>query len=144
VQAKGERRIGMGVMGLHDFLIYANLRYGSVKANSLVDKLFEIICLTAYESSIELAREKGVFPFLKSRDEFVNKSGFIQSLPKDIQSKIREHGLRNSHLLTVAPTGSTGTLVGVSTGLEPYFAFSYYRSGRLGKFIKIDCPIVQE
>ncbi|MCE8163371.1 MAG: adenosylcobalamin-dependent ribonucleoside-diphosphate reductase [Candidatus Moeniiplasma glomeromycotorum] len=143
-QAKGERRIGMGVMGLHDFLIYANLKYGSAEANLLVDKLFETICLTAYEVSIELAKEKGVFPFLKDRNEFVDKSGFIRTLPKEIQEKIREHGLRNSHLLTVAPTGSTGTLVGVSTGLEPYFAFSYYRSGRLGKFIKVDCPIVQE
>jgi ribonucleoside-diphosphate reductase alpha chain len=123
----------MGVMGLHDFLIYAGLRYGSEKANSMVDKLFEIICLTAYETSIELAKEKGSFPFLKDKNKFVEKSAFIQSLPKSIQDQIREYGIRNSHLLTVAPTGSTGTLVGVSTGLEPYFAFSHYRSGRLGK-----------
>nr|CAG8443269.1 13405_t:CDS:10 [Entrophospora candida] len=143
-QAQGERRIGMGVMGLHDFLIYAGKKYGSEEANSLVDKLFETVCNTAYESSIELAQEKGVFPFLKDRNEFVNKSGFIQTLPKYIQGKIREHGLRNSHLLTVAPTGSTGTLVGVSTGLEPYFAFSHYRSGRLGELIKVEYPIVKE
>jgi ribonucleoside-diphosphate reductase alpha chain len=133
VQAKGERRIGMGVMGLHDFLIYAGLRYGSLEANLLVDKLFETICLTAYETSIELAQEKGSFPFLTDKNKFIEKSAFLQSLPANVQNKIREHGLRNSHLLTVAPTGSTGTLVGVSTGLEPYFAFSHYRSGRLGK-----------
>ncbi|CAI2162027.1 2936_t:CDS:2 [Funneliformis geosporum] len=140
-QAQGERRIGMGVMGLHDFLIYRGLKYGSTEANLLVDKLFETICLTAYKTSVELAQEKGVFPFLKNKNELVDKSGFIQTLPKETQEKIREHGLRNSHLLTVAPTGSTGTLVGVSTGLEPYFAFSYYRSGRLGKFIKtINAP----
>ncbi|CAG8669633.1 4709_t:CDS:2, partial [Ambispora leptoticha] len=102
--SKGERRIGMGVMGLHDFLIYAGLRYGSPEANLLVDKLFETICLTAYETSIKLAKEK------------------------DIQKQIKTHGIRNSHLLTVAPTGSTGTLVGVSTGLEPYFAFSHYQT----------------
>ena len=54
------------------------------------------------------------------------------------------HGIRNSHLLTVAPTGSTGTMVGVSTGLEPYFSFTYYRSGRLGKFIEVKAEIVQE
>ncbi|MCE8162710.1 MAG: adenosylcobalamin-dependent ribonucleoside-diphosphate reductase [Candidatus Moeniiplasma glomeromycotorum] len=143
-QAKGERRIGMGIMGLHDFLIYAGLRYGSEEANQLVDKLFKIICLTAYETSISLAQEKGVFPLLKDKNELVEKSGFIQSLPSEIKQKIRKYGLRNSHLLTVAPTGSTGTLVGVSTGLEPYFAFSHYRSGRLGKWIKIDYPIVQE
>ena len=55
-----------------------------------------------------------------------------------------EYGIRNSHLLTVAPTGSTGTMVGVSTGLEPYFSFTYYRSGRLGKFIEVKADIVQE
>src|SRR5437764_14072126 len=123
----------MGVMGLHDFLIYAGLRYGSEEANQLVDKLFEIICLTAYETSISLAQEKGVFPLLKDKNELVEKSGFIQSLPTEIKQKICKYGLRNSHLLTVAPTGSTGTLVGVSTGLEPYIAFSNYRSARLGK-----------
>src|SRR5690606_5065517 len=53
-------------------------------------------------------------------------------------------GIRNSHLLTVAPTGSTGTMVGVSTGLEPYFSFSYFRSGRLGKFIEVKAEIVEE
>lgn len=143
-QAKGERRIGLGVMGLHDFLIYAGKRYGSPDANELVDKIFETICLTAYRTSIDLAKEKGVFPFLEDKDKFVKESVFIQSLPVDIQEDIREYGMRNSHLLTVAPTGSTGTLVGVSTGLEPYFAFSHYRSGRLGKWIKVDYPIVKE
>lgn len=145
-QAKGERRIGMGVMGLHDFLIYAGLKYGSEEANQLIDKLFKKICLTAYQTSIDLVAEekKEVFKFLENRDNFVDKSGFIQTLPKEIQDQIRNKGIRNSHLLTVAPTGSTGTLVGVSTGLEPYFSFSYYRSGRLGKFIRVDCPIVQE
>ncbi|KLL04400.1 MAG: ribonucleotide-diphosphate reductase subunit alpha, partial [Mycoplasmataceae bacterium RV_VA103A] len=144
IQAQGERRIGLGVMGLHDFLIYAGLRYGSPKANLLVDKLFETICRTAYETSITLAQEKGSFPFLTDKNNLVEKSAFIRSLPGDIQEKIRKYGLRNSHLLTVAPTGSTGTLVGVSTGLEPYFAFSHYRSGRLGKWIKVDYPIVNE
>ena len=144
VQAKGERRIGMGVMGLHDFLIYANLRYGSAEANSLINKLFETICLTAYETSVDLAKEKGTFPFLKDKNKLIEKSGFIQRLPDSLQEKIRKYGLRNSHLLTVAPTGSTGTLVGVSTGLEPYFAFSHYRSGRLGKWIKVEYPIIQE
>lgn len=65
-------------------------------------------------------------------------------MPEDIRENIKEHGIRNSHLLTVAPTGSTGTMVGVSTGLEPYFSFSYFRSGRLGKFIEVKADIVQE
>src|SRR5690625_4034168 len=68
----------------------------------------------------------------------------MKTMPEDIKEGILENGIRNSHLLTVAPTGSTGTMVGVSTGLEPYFSFSYYRSGRLGKFIEVKADIVQE
>jgi ribonucleoside-diphosphate reductase alpha chain len=65
-------------------------------------------------------------------------------MPEDIREGVKEYGIRNSHLLTVAPTGSTGTMVGVATGLEPYFSFSYFRSGRLGKFIEVKADIVQE
>src|SRR5699024_9956071 len=68
----------------------------------------------------------------------------MKQLPEDIRNGVIEHGIRNSHLLTVAPTGSTGTMVGVSTGLEPYFSFSYFRSGRLGKFIEVNAKIVEE
>ena len=68
----------------------------------------------------------------------------MKRMPEDIRQDILKYGIRNSHLLTVAPTGSTGTMVGVSTGLEPYFSFTYYRSGRLGKFIEVKAEIVQE
>src|SRR5690625_2226133 len=68
----------------------------------------------------------------------------MKKMPEDIRQDILTYGIRNSHLLTVAPTGSTGTMVGVSTGLEPYFSFSYYRSGRLGKFIEVNASIVEE
>ncbi|ERJ12410.1 vitamin B12-dependent ribonucleotide reductase [Haloplasma contractile] len=145
-QAIGERRIGMGVMGLHDLLIWCKERYGSASGNKLVDQLFEFIATTAYETSIELAKEKGSFPFLESkgsRDQFV-QSGYIKRMPRFIKDGILTYGIRNSHLLTIAPTGSTGTMVGVSTGLEPYFAFTYYRSGRLGKFIEVNAKIVDE
>lgn len=144
-QALGERRIGMGVMGLHDLLIYAGLRYGSKEGNKLVDELFKFIATKAYETSIELAKTKGSFPFLDqfgSREAFV-KGKFIQKLPKHIHEGILKYGIRNSHLLTIAPTGSTGTMVGVSTGLEPYFAFTYFRSGRLGKYIEVNANIVE-
>ncbi|MEC2158413.1 vitamin B12-dependent ribonucleotide reductase [Virgibacillus halodenitrificans] len=151
-QALGERRVGLGVMGLHDLLIYCETEYGSEEGNKLVDQIFEIIATTAYRESIELAKEKGSFPFLtgSTREEtedlrkaFIN-TGYMKQMPEDIRNGILEHGIRNSHLLTVAPTGSTGTMVGVSTGLEPYFSFSYYRSGRLGKFIEVKADIVQE
>lgn len=145
-QALGERRIGLGVMGLHDLIIFCNLRYGSPKANKFVDKLFEFIATSSYEQSIELAKEKGSFPFLDqygSRQKFI-ESGFMKKMPKHIRNQILEHGIRNSHLLTIAPTGSTGTMVGVSTGLEPYFAFKYYRSGRLGKFMEVKAEVVNK
>ncbi|MGN7297929.1 vitamin B12-dependent ribonucleotide reductase [Ferdinandcohnia sp. SAFN-114] len=151
-QALGERRVGLGVMGLHDLLIYCETEYGSEEGNKLVDEVFETIATTAYRASIELAKEKGSFPFLEGnsledgnriREALIN-TGYMQKMPEDIKEGIKQHGIRNSHLLTVAPTGSTGTMVGVSTGLEPYFSFSYFRSGRLGKFIEVKADIVQE
>lgn len=146
IQALGERRIGLGIMGLHDLLIYCNLRYGSKKANRFVDQLFEFLATKAYEASIELAAEKGSFPFLDqygSRQKFI-ESGYMKKMPAYIRENILKHGIRNSHLLTIAPTGSTGTMVGVSTGLEPYYAFKYYRSGRLGKFMEVNAPIIDK
>jgi ribonucleoside-diphosphate reductase alpha chain len=151
-QALGERRVGLGVMGLHDMLIYCETEYGSPEGNKLVDQVFEIIATTAYRTSIELAKEKGSFPFLSGdtpnetnrlRQAFID-TGYMKKMPNDIRESILNSGIRNSHLLTVAPTGSTGTMVGVSTGLEPYFSFSYFRSGRLGKFIEVKADIVQE
>ncbi|TMW74117.1 vitamin B12-dependent ribonucleotide reductase [Alteribacter natronophilus] len=150
-QAKGERRVGLGVMGLHDLLIHTETVYGSEDGNALVDKIFETIAVTAYRTSVEIAEEKGSFPFLTGesdeatqllRDKFT-RTGYMEKMPEDIKESIRKHGIRNSHLLTVAPTGSTGTMVGVSTGLEPYFSFSYFRSGRLGKFIEVKAAILQ-
>ncbi|MBH0168572.1 vitamin B12-dependent ribonucleotide reductase [Fictibacillus sp. 18YEL24] len=152
VQALGERRVGLGVMGLHDLLIYCETVYGSEEGNKLVDQIFETIAVTAYRTSIELAKEKGSFPFLEGDSgETTNElrrrfteTGYMKKLPEDVRKDILEFGIRNSHLLTVAPTGSTGTMVGVSTGLEPYFSFSYFRSGRLGKFIEVKADIVKE
>jgi ribonucleoside-diphosphate reductase alpha chain len=151
-QALGERRVGLGVMGLHDLLIYCETEYGSEAGNKLVDEVFEVMATTAYRTSVELAKEKGSFPFLNGetteetnrlRQAFI-ETGYMKKMPEDIRQSILENGIRNSHLLTVAPTGSTGTMVGVSTGLEPYFSFSYFRSGRLGKFIEVKADIVQE
>jgi ribonucleoside-diphosphate reductase alpha chain len=153
-QALGERRLGMGVMGLHDLLIYCEAEYGSDRGNEIVDKVFEVMATSAYRESIELAKEKGSFPFLiadrsegtgayDKRRKFIN-SGYMKMMPEDIRQGVLDYGIRNSHLLTVAPTGSTGSMVGCSTGLEPYFSFKYYRSGRLGKFMEVNAEIVQE
>ncbi|QDZ98590.1 vitamin B12-dependent ribonucleotide reductase [Lysinibacillus fusiformis] len=152
VQALGERRVGLGVMGLADLLIYCEKEYGSEAGNALVDEIFKTIAETAYEASTELAKERGSFPFLvgatdeetaRLRKAFT-ETGFMQKMPAYIKEQILATGIRNSHLLTVAPTGSTGTMVGVATGLEPYFSFTYYRSGRLGKFIEVKAEIVKE
>lgn len=143
-QALGERRIGLGVMGLHDLLIWNGVKYGSEEANKVVDKVFETIATTAYLTSIELGKEKGSFPFFTTMERFM-ESGYVKNLPENVKTALeRAKTIRNSHLLTIAPTGSTGTMVGVSTGLEPYYAFKYYRSGRLGKFIEVDQEIVAE
>ncbi|MGI2326601.1 vitamin B12-dependent ribonucleotide reductase [Planococcus sp. YIM B11945] len=152
VQALGERRVGLGVMGLADLLIYCDKEYGSPEGNELVDEIFKTIAVAAYEESTELAVERESFPFLvgKTDEETAalrkafTETGFMQGMPEHIREAILEKGIRNSHLLTVAPTGSTGTMVGVSTGLEPYYSFTYYRSGRLGKFIEVKADIVRE
>src|SRR5690625_4387879 len=139
-------------MGLHDLLIYSNKVYYNKEDNDLVDVVISTIAVTAYETYIELAKEKGSFPFLigeteketmELREKFIN-TGYMKQMPEHVREGVLEHGIRNSHLLTVAPTGSTGTMVGVSTGLEPYFSFSYYRSGRLGKLIEVNAEIVEE
>ncbi|MCR8613351.1 MAG: vitamin B12-dependent ribonucleotide reductase [Mycoplasma sp.] len=143
-QALGERRIGLGIMGLHDLLIWKGLRYGSPKSLKLIDKVFETIATEAYIYSSELGKEKGHFLFQQSIEKLL-ETGYIKKLNSKAKNAIKKNGgLRNSHLLTIAPTGSTGTMMGVSTGLEPYFAFKYYRSGRLGKFIEVDQPIVKK
>ena len=112
-QALGERRIGLGVMGLHDLLIYCETQYGSKEGNELIDKIFETIATTAYRTSIEIAKEKGSFPFLigkteqetkQLREAFIN-TGYMKKMPFDIKEDIIKYGIRNSHLLTVAPTG---------------------------------------
>ena len=152
IQALGERRVGLGVMGLADLLIYCDKEYGSPEGNELVDQIFKTIAVAAYEVSTELAAERGSFPFLEGETEeqtaalrkAFTETGFMQGMPEEIRQGILENGIRNSHLLTVAPTGSTGTMVGVSTGLEPYYSFTYYRSGRLGKFIEVKADIVRE
>jgi ribonucleoside-diphosphate reductase alpha chain len=112
-QALGERRVGLGVMGLHDLLIYCETEYGSEKGNKLIDSVFETMAVTAYETSVELAKEKGSFPFLTaSTNQETNRlrkafteTGYMKKMPEDVRASILEHGIRNSHLLTVAPTG---------------------------------------
>jgi ribonucleoside-diphosphate reductase alpha chain len=126
-QARGTRRIGLGITGLADTLTMLNLRYTEPEARTLAAEVMRLVCHSAYRSSIELAREKGTFPFL-DRDKYL-QSEFIRTLPADIRHGIARHGIRNSHLIAIAPTGTISLLANnVSSGLEPAFAAEFRRS----------------
>lgn len=118
------RRIGLGVMGLHTMLLEMGMKYSSSEAISFADRLFSFIKHTAYDTSINLAIEKGPFPAF--RPELCD-SGFMKSMKPAIVRKVREYGLRNCAMLTIAPTGTTGMVQGCSTGIEPYMAPVYWR-----------------
>lgn len=125
-RSNGERRIGLGVTGLADTLILLGLKYGSPEANLWVEKFFRFLAKTAYESSIHLAIEKGPFP-LCERSVHSN-TGFTRRQSPRIRSLIKEHGIRNCAVLTVAPTGTVSILSGnCSSGIEPIFAGIYER-----------------
>jgi len=123
--AKNDRRIGLGVLGLGDMLVKMGIRYDSEDALQTVDQIMQIFRDTAYESSIKLAKSKGRFPNFDSSEYM--KSKFIKSLPKDIRDQILKNGIRNATLTTVPPTGSGAIVARVSSGIEPIFATSYMR-----------------
>jgi ribonucleoside-diphosphate reductase alpha chain len=119
------RRIGLGIMGLHDMLIRMGYKYSSESGREVVNELMDFIKKEAYSASIDLAIEKGPFPAFQ--EDFL-QSGFVKrALPRKIQAAIKEHGIRNCALLTIAPTGTTGMVSDVSTGIEPIFSAAYYR-----------------
>ena len=125
-EAFGKRRIGLGITGLADALAMLGLRYDDEHACRLAGRIMRTVCLAAYRTSVELAREKGPFPCL-NRDKYLG-SRFVLALPRTIRKGIAEHGIRNSHLLAVAPTGSISLFANnVSNGLEPAFAERYRR-----------------
>lgn len=141
---KLERRIGLGTMGLAELMIKLGIRYGGDNSVDFLDRLFGYIAKEAYLASSQLAAEKGSFPAFDA--EKYLQSGFMKELIAaypEVGDAIRKQGMRNVTVLTQAPTGSTGTMVGTSTGIEPYFAFEYYRQSRLG-YDKQLVPIAQE
>jgi ribonucleoside-diphosphate reductase alpha chain len=126
-QARGSRRIGLGVTGLADALIMMGVHYGQPRARTLAAEVTATICHAAYRASIGLARDKGVFPFY-DREQYAC-SPFIRSLPEDIQKGIAQYGIRNSHLLAIAPTGTVSLLANnISSGIEPVFDFNFARN----------------
>lgn len=135
------RRTGLGTMGLADALIKMKVRYGSPESIKIIEKIYKTIRDGAYESSVEIAREKG--PFLAFDAKKYLKGDFISNLSEKTKEGIKKHGIRNAVLLTQAPTGSTSLLSGVSSGIEPVFEFSFVRRDRLGEH-KIYHPLYAE
>jgi len=141
VVAEQERRVGLGTMGCHDMLIKMGLGYDTTEGRGVVEDVLKTIRDEAYRASIELSREKGAFPLFDV--EKYMASEFIKSLPADIQQDITNYGIRNSLLLSQAPTGTISTLYSISTGCEPWFSFSFQRNTRLGSY-EDGCPMYIE
>ncbi|AZG14105.1 adenosylcobalamin-dependent ribonucleoside-diphosphate reductase [Cupriavidus pauculus] len=130
-EAQAKRRIGLGFLGLGSALVMLGLRYDSDAARELAGRISEAMRDHAYLASVELADEKGAFPLFDA-DAYL-RGGFVSRLPETVRDAIRSHGLRNSHLLSIAPTG-TITLAfadNASNGIEPAFSWTYNRRKRM-------------
>ena len=123
--AINDRRVGLGILGLGDMLVKMGIKYDSDEALETIGKIMKIHRDTAYEISAALAEEKGQFPNFDW--DGYSESLFIQDLSEELQEKIKNHGIRNSTLTTVAPTGSGAIVARVTSGVEPIFATSYKR-----------------
>lgn len=124
--ARATRRLGLGITGLADALAMLGQRYDSWTARGLAEDVIRRICHAAYAESINLARERGSFPDFR-REQFL-ASRFVARLPAELRDAISRHGIRNSHLLAIAPAGTISLLAGnVSSGIEPVFALEARR-----------------
>ncbi|MDP6875677.1 MAG: LAGLIDADG family homing endonuclease, partial [Alphaproteobacteria bacterium] len=125
-EARAKRRIGLGVTGLADALIFCKARYGSAQAVALTEAWMAEVRRAAYLASVELAREKGSFPLFEAEAYLAGES--IRELDDEVRAAIAEHGIRNALLTSIAPTGTISIFAdNVSSGLEPVFAFTYRR-----------------
>ena len=127
-EAKSKRRIGLGITGLADALIFCGARYGAGDAIALTERWLDTIRTAAYRASARLAAEKGPFP---AYDKAILDRPMLATLDPETRALMAEHGLRNGCLTTIAPTGTISLLAGnTSSGIEPVFAFSYQRRVR--------------
>jgi len=125
-EAKNKRRIGLGVTGLADALALGGIVYGSDEAVAWTDRIMKSISVAAYQASIDLAKEKGPFPLFDA-DKYLATEN-MKGMPKHIREQIKEFGIRNALLTSIAPTGTISLYAGnVSSGIEPIFALSYER-----------------
>jgi ribonucleoside-diphosphate reductase alpha chain len=130
-EARAKRRIGLGFTGLGDALVMLGLRYDSDAARAMARRIAELMRDAAYEASVELAQERGAFPLFNA-DLYLRRGTFASRLPAPLKERIRAHGLRNSHLLSIAPTGTISLAFAdnASNGIEPAFSWSYARKKR--------------
>jgi ribonucleoside-diphosphate reductase alpha chain len=129
-KARNTRRVGLGITGLADALAMLGMNYDSDEARDFAAQTMERIRDAAYEASVELAREKGPFPLFR-KDEYL-QAPFVQRLPKELRDGIAARGIRNSHLLAIAPAGTISLLAGnISSGIEPIHALEATRAVRL-------------
>lgn len=129
-EAKSKRRMGLGVTGLANCIEALGFPYGSEGFLQYENDIMQRLCWDSYRASALLAKEKGPFPLFDT--SMYMQGQFIQTLPKEIQDLIAEHGIRNSHLTSVAPTGTISICAdNISSGIEPVFAYSVTRTVRL-------------
>ena len=131
-EAQSKRRVGLGFTGLGDALIMLGQRYDTAEAREEARKISEFMRNRAYLASSELARERGAFPLFNA-DLYLSGGNFASRLPADVKDKIRKHGIRNSHLLSIAPTGTISLAFAdnASNGIEPPFSYTYTRRKRM-------------
>ena len=131
-EARNKRRVGLGFTGLGDALIMLNLRYDTQQARDMARQISESMRDAAYDASVELARERGAFPLFNA-DLYLSGQRFASRLPAALKERIRAHGLRNSHLLSIAPTGTISLAFAdnASNGIEPAFSWTYTRKKRM-------------
>ncbi|MDC8771875.1 adenosylcobalamin-dependent ribonucleoside-diphosphate reductase [Roseateles albus] len=131
-EARNKRRVGLGFTGLGDTLVMLNQRYDTESARDVARRLSEVMRNAAYEASADLAVERGAFPLFNA-DLYLSGGNFASRLPNGLKDKIRTQGLRNSHLLSIAPTGTISLAFAdnASNGIEPAFSWSYTRKKRM-------------
>lgn len=141
-EAMNKRRIGLGFLGLGDALVMMRMKYNSDEARKFAEQVAEAQRDAAYMASVELAKEKGAFPLFDA-DKYLAEPGFASRLPDHIKKAIKKHGIRNSHLISIAPTG-TITLAfadNASNGIEPAFDWFYFRNRRMPDETKIKVKV---
>jgi ribonucleoside-diphosphate reductase alpha chain len=141
-EAMAKRRVGLGFTGLGDALAMLRLRYDSDEARAMAARISEAMRNAAYRASVELAKERGPFPLFNA-DLYLSGSSFAARLPEEIKALIRRHGIRNSHLLSIAPTGTISLAFAdnASNGIEPPFSWTYTRKKRMADGTLKEFPV---